>query len=78
MVADAVGFLRPGVTDDDLDGDGLPNWWERYYFLGETLCDPGADSDGDGMSNGREFYTGTDPTDPRSARVATGSSRRSA
>jgi len=58
---------------EDADGDGLPDAWEwwmmelnpRYGEPGQpdTLeaFDPNADYDGDGMSNIREFYAGTDP-----------------
>ncbi len=65
VIADAVWFA-PYVapTDsDDWDGNGLPDVWERFYFLNEGGVDPDADADGDGLCNGGECVAGTDPTD---------------
>jgi hypothetical protein len=46
----------------DGDGDGLGDAWEIAYF-GSTNANNGVlDSDGDGMSNGDEFRSGTNPT----------------
>jgi hypothetical protein len=59
-VADGVMFSPPdGVADRD--GDGLPDWWERWHFLSETNASSTLDSDGDGHSNSLEFITGCDP-----------------
>lgn len=52
----------------DLDGDGLPNWYEMYWF-GKSLADwpsasaadPKADSDGDGKTNMEEFQDRSNP-----------------
>jgi hypothetical protein len=49
----------------DSDGDGLPDWWESYYF-GNAGTQPEVDSDGDGLSDGQEFLAGTNPLDPAS------------
>jgi hypothetical protein len=49
----------------DLDGNGLPDDWERTYF-GRTGLDPNSDPDGDGMNLLAEYRAGTDPTDPSS------------
>ena len=38
-----------------------PDDWEHSYF-GMNGTTPDADSDGDGMSNGAEYWAGTDPT----------------
>jgi hypothetical protein len=52
----------------DADGDGLPNWFEMYWFgkfLDYTTCtkaDPAADPDGDGRTNLREYLERSDPT----------------
>jgi len=51
----------------DSDGNGLPNWFERYYF-GKLLdlknlpkVDPAADPDNDGATNLEEYRRQTDP-----------------
>ena len=54
-------------------GDGIPDAWRRHYFGPDfaTRPDaaPGADPDGDGLDNFREFLAGTDPLDPASGVV---------
>ena len=64
-VADGVSFT-PAGGDSDRDGDGLPDWWERWHFLSETAAVAPADSDSDGQSNSLEYLTGCDPNDPAS------------
>lgn len=50
--------------DGDDDGDGLPNWWERYYRLNPLdPADAANDDDGDGLANVDEFNSGTSPID---------------
>jgi len=49
----------------DLDGDGLPDWWETECF-GDTRAEASADSDSDGLSNREEYVAGTNPADARS------------
>ncbi|MBN1539903.1 MAG: VCBS repeat-containing protein [Candidatus Thermoplasmatota archaeon] len=52
-------------NDDDFDGDGLPNVWEREHSFNEyDPEDASVDSDGDGLSNLEEFLNETDPRDP--------------
>ena len=70
VTADAVRALcvRTDIDPDDYDGNGLPNDWERRWFLQETGTDPDADPDGDGQTNLEEFQNGTNPLDPKSRR----------
>ena len=52
----------------DADGDGLPNWFEMYWFgkfldySTATAAKPEADPDGDGRTNLQEYLDQTDPT----------------
>ena len=52
----------------DADGDGLPNWFEMYWFgrfmdwSTATGADPDADPDADGRTNLQEYTAQTDPT----------------
>lgn len=45
----------------DTDGDGIPDWWEIFYFGGPTNAVASADPDGDGLTNLEEYYGGTHP-----------------
>lgn len=51
-----------GVPLYDRDGDGLPDAWEEAY-LGGTNAVPEGHGDADEMTNGDEYYAGTDPAD---------------
>ncbi len=63
---DAPPLLRGEYADDD--SDGLPNWFEMYWFgkfldyTTATVADPDADPDGDGRTNLQEYLDRTDPT----------------
>jgi hypothetical protein len=46
----------------DQDGDGLDDYWEIFYFGSTGDCNPGVDSDGDGLTNLQEFQASTNPT----------------
>ncbi len=49
----------------DTDRDGLPDVWEngRPGFSVNDASDGGRDDDGDGATNGEEYFAGTDPFD---------------
>ena len=52
---------------EDIDGNGLCDWWEILYFGAPSGCgDTSFDCDGDGLTNGQEYRLGSDPTDPDS------------
>ena len=54
-------YFRYAACSEDLDGDGLPDAFEQFYFgnLGRSGTQ---DSDGDGVTDLNEFRAGTDPT----------------
>ena len=56
--AEAV-YVRESIDDDN---DGLPDWWELYYF-GSTTTVYNLDTDDDGFTNIKEFQDGTNPRD---------------
>ncbi len=51
----------------DVDGDNLPDWWERTHFGDITLYDSLSDPDGDGLTNLQEYNEQTNPTLPEPA-----------
>lgn len=56
----------------DSDGDGMPDWWEKFYGLDWQLDDANLDPDGDGWTNLEEYLNGTDPLfDDRAPTVQT-------
>jgi hypothetical protein len=48
------------IPAEDSDKDGLPDWWETYYFTQEDAM-PADDPDHDGASNLNEFVADTHP-----------------
>jgi hypothetical protein len=58
-----------GMTwGEDLNGDGLPDDWQAMYWGPDPANWPSSkdDSDGDGVSNLKEFQAGTNPLDRNS------------
>ena len=58
----AAGMLSDGVKHPefadtrDLDGDGIPDWWEDLYKIDTgSKADATADPDNDGLSNYKEY-----------------------
>ena len=45
----------------DTDADGLPDWWEDYWFGSPTNQSASGDADGDSLLNSNEFAIGTSP-----------------
>jgi len=55
----------------DANGNGLPDYWESIFGLGDPL----GDDDTDGVSNEREYVANTNPTNSASALRMTSVSR---
>jgi hypothetical protein len=71
--ASAPLVFHGNYTYPDLNGNGISDLWEQYYF-GQVASShpPGQDSDGDGASDWDEFIAGTDPTKAQSRLQLTG------
>lgn len=62
-----VGFdSHNTMLTGDVDGDGMPDYWEIYHFNYATVEGAGGDYDQDGVSSVTEYAQGTNPTDPAS------------
>jgi hypothetical protein len=57
-----VGEDLASDPDGDIDGDGVLDGYERYYF-GSNSPAPTADADADGLTLVQEYQMGLDPTD---------------
>jgi len=58
---DGIVLQREPGTFPDRDRDGLPDYWEQTYFGNTTNALPGADPEGDGVSNVVEYALGLNP-----------------
>ncbi|UCD92200.1 MAG: hypothetical protein JSV43_08270 [Methanobacteriota archaeon] len=58
----ALSMVSHVFANEDIDGDGLADWWELQYFgdLGQVAD---GDFDGDDFTNLEEFEAETDPAD---------------
>lgn len=73
LVAEDEAGLTVFAHSDDLDHDGMPDWWEQQIVAASSATNglihsvsevlPDADFDGDGASNYAEYLAGTSPTD---------------
>ena len=60
----ATAYLYTPTADSN--GNGLPDWWEAYYFGSPTGADANADNSGTGMNNLQKYLAGLNPLDPNS------------
>ncbi len=72
MSGDMAQMGQPGkrtllnlTLGEDLNGDGLPDAWQRRVNQDLAQVTPGGDADGDGMSNLSEYLAGTYAFDPK-------------
>lgn len=72
QLGEPAGVTRLNLTlGEDLDGDGLPDAWERMLLAARldmssdlSAVSPDADADQDGLSNLQEYLSGTYAFDP--------------
>ena len=60
LIDDAASAMQPG----DVDGDGIPDWYETARGLNAIAADGDLDLDGDGLTNYYEYLANTDPYNP--------------
>lgn len=56
----SVGHSGSDTTDTNGPGNGIPDWWENYWF-GTRGIDPLATPQGDGVSNLMKYALGLNP-----------------
>ena len=60
-VSDVFRAPFPDIADADIDGDSMPDAWERAHF-GNLGRDGSGDFDRDGARDRDEYIAGSDPT----------------
>ncbi len=59
---DSLSLELDPLATQDVDGDGLPRWWELDHGFSDTnAADAAQDADGDGLTNAQEFAARTLP-----------------
>jgi uncharacterized protein (DUF1800 family) len=58
---DALSLELDPIALLDIDGDGLPRWWELDHAFSDTVANAAQDADADGRTNAQEFAAGTSP-----------------
>ncbi|MDZ4403162.1 DUF1800 family protein [Prosthecobacter sp.] len=62
IIFDALSLEIDPLATQDVDGDGLPRWWEQDHGFNDALAsDAAQDADHDGRTNAQEFATQTLP-----------------
>lgn len=59
---DALSLELDPLATQDVDGDGLPRWWEQDHGFSDAVANATQDTDNDGRTNAQEFADGTNPT----------------
>lgn len=59
-----TGVVAAAQSNNDQDGDGLPDDWEFQYFGGETNANPAATAANGANTVIETYIAGLDPTDP--------------
>lgn len=59
---DALSLEIDPIALQDVDGDGLPRWWEMDHGFSDAVASAAQDVDADGRTNAQEFAAGTEPT----------------
>jgi 1,4-alpha-glucan branching enzyme len=57
------GTYASSRVDDDANGNGMSDAWERFHFYPATSAEASANPDEDAFPNLAEFQRGSDPTD---------------